>query len=78
MRLQTVEFESEHSSGALCRSGVVAEIDEDTCLALPDWAIRSGPRSTIYFEPEKVGCGLLPAAVVSIALEVVQQKLSKS
>jgi hypothetical protein len=50
-----VEYESEASSGAACSNGVVAGTDEDTCLALPEWAIRSGPRKTIYFDPEKVG-----------------------
>jgi 6-phosphofructokinase 1 len=60
-----VEYESEASSGAACGNGVVAGIDEDTCLALPEWAIRSGPRKTVYFDPEKArgagsgvwGCG---------------------
>jgi hypothetical protein len=53
IRLHTVEYESEASSGAACGNGV-AGIDEDTCLALPEWAIRSGPRASVYFEPEKV------------------------
>jgi hypothetical protein len=53
IRLHTVEYESELSSGAACGNGVVAGIDEDTCLALPEWAIRSGPRKTVYFDPEK-------------------------
>ena len=54
IRLHTVEYESEESSGASCGNGVVAGIDEDTCLALPEWAIRSGPRGTIYFDPSQV------------------------
>ena len=28
--------------------------DEEVCVPLPDYAIRSGPRSSIFFQPEKV------------------------
>lgn len=41
-------------AGATCASGENNTFDEDTCLVLPEWAIRSGPRETIYFDPEKV------------------------
>lgn len=40
--------------GATCANGEDNTFDEDTCLVLPEWAIRSGPRKTIYFDPEKV------------------------
>lgn len=40
--------------GAQCANGESNTFDEDTCLVLPEWAIRSGPRKSIYFEPEKV------------------------
>ncbi len=28
---------------------------EGECVPLPQYAIRSGPRKTIYWQPEKVG-----------------------
>ncbi len=28
--------------------------DEEVCVPLPDYAIRSGPRNCIFFQPEKV------------------------
>jgi hypothetical protein len=40
--------------GATCANGENNTFDEDTCLVLPEWAIRSGPREKIYFDPEKV------------------------
>jgi hypothetical protein len=42
------------TAGATCANGENNTFDEDTCLVLPEWAIRSGPRGTIYFDPEKV------------------------
>lgn len=41
-------------AGATCANGENNTFDEDTCLVLPEWAIRSGPRGTVYFDPEKV------------------------
>lgn len=46
--------------GATCANGENNTFDEDTCLVLPEWAIRSGPRGTIYFDPEKVGVAADP------------------
>jgi hypothetical protein len=43
--------------GATCADGADNVFDEDTCLVLPEWSIRSGPRKTIYFDPEKVCTG---------------------
>ena len=40
--------------GAVCANGEQNTFDEDTCLILPEWAIRSGPRRKVYFEPNKV------------------------
>lgn len=31
--------------------------DEDSCILLPEWAIRAGPRKTVYFDPQEVRQG---------------------
>ena len=30
--------------------------DEDSCLLLPEWSLRSGPRRTVYHNPKEVRC----------------------
>ena len=40
-------------TGSFCADGVVGS-DEDTCILLPEWSIRCGPRKTIYFDPKTV------------------------
>lgn len=49
MRLQNGSW----CTGSFCAEGVVSG-DEDTCIVLPEWAIRCGPRKTIYFDPKQV------------------------
>ena len=40
--------------GAFCADGMASNGDEDSCLLLPEWAIRSGPRRTTYHNPKEV------------------------
>lgn len=60
IRLHTVEFESAQSAGSFCADGVLTQGDEDSCILLPEWAIRCGPRKTIYFNPKQVRAALSP------------------
>jgi 6-phosphofructokinase 1 len=53
VRLHTVEYESEQSAGAYCPHGIAIG-EDDQCLVLPEWAIRCGPRKTIYHDPQQV------------------------
>lgn len=41
-------------TGAFCADGMVTLGDEDSCILLPEWCIRGGPRRTIYFDPKEV------------------------
>ncbi|KIZ06337.1 hypothetical protein MNEG_1619 [Monoraphidium neglectum] len=75
IRLHTVEYESEASSGAVCGNGVMAGTDEDTCLALPEWAIRSGPRKTIYFDPSQVTAAIVTCGGLCPGLNDVVQNI---
>ncbi|KAI8470369.1 MAG: phosphofructokinase family protein [Monoraphidium minutum] len=74
IRLHTVEYESEDSSGASCGNGA-SGIDEDTCLALPEWAIRSGPRKNIYFEPSQVTAAIVTCGGLCPGLNDVVQNI---
>ena len=52
--LNTMVFEGPESSGSSCQGGIFNS-DEGVCVPLPPYAIRSGPRKDIYFNPDKVG-----------------------
>lgn len=41
--------------GAFCADGMATVGDEDSCILLPEWAVRCGPRKTIYHDPKSVG-----------------------
>ncbi len=51
--LNTMRYESEASSGSSCVGGIFNS-DDGTCVPLPPYALRSGPRDTIYWEPKDV------------------------
>lgn len=40
-------------AGAFCADGQATVGDEDSCIILPEWTIRCGPRKTIYFDPKQ-------------------------
>ena len=48
-----MRYESEASSGSSCVGGIFNS-DDGTCVPLPPYALRSGPRDTIYWEPKDV------------------------
>ena len=41
------------SAGAGCPQGIL-DLNEGICIPLPPWALRSGPRKTIYYQPSEV------------------------
>ncbi len=53
VQLSIVRYESEESSGSSCANGLFNP-DEQECMILPPYAIRSGPRKIIYWEPQQV------------------------
>eukprot|EP01025_Chloroclados_australasicus_P013305 TRINITY_DN16286_c0_g1_i1.p1 TRINITY_DN16286_c0_g1~~TRINITY_DN16286_c0_g1_i1.p1 ORF type:complete len:540 (+),score=59.24 TRINITY_DN16286_c0_g1_i1:180-1799(+) len=53
-----------------------AQLREDSELAeLPPWAIRSGPRGTIYYEPEKVNAAIVTCGGLCPGLNDVVQNI---
>ena len=47
--------EEAQRAGSACLSGFTD--DDGTCLVLPEFAIRSGPRKDIYWDPSQVWLG---------------------
>ena len=67
--LNTMVYESPSSSGSSCQGGIYNS-DEGTCVPLPPYAIRSGPRHDIYFDPDKVSCPLPGASSIPQGLGI--------
>ncbi|KAG2435483.1 hypothetical protein HYH02_011778 [Chlamydomonas schloesseri] len=75
IRLHTVEFESTESAGSFCADGVLTNGDEDSCILLPEWAIRCGPRKTIYFDPKQVSAAVVTCGGLCPGLNDVVQNI---
>lgn len=56
--------------GAFCADGMVNQGDEDTCILLPEWAVRCGPRKTIYMDPAQVGASVCVCVCVCVRVRV--------
>jgi len=75
VRLHTVEYESADSAGAFCADGMATVGDEDSCILLPEWAIRSGPRKTIYHDPKQVCAAVVTCGGLCPGLNDVVQNV---
>ncbi|MEW5303819.1 MAG: hypothetical protein WDW36_006474 [Sanguina aurantia] len=75
IRLHTVEYESRTSAGAFCLDGSANVGDEDSCIMLPEWAIRCGPRKTIYLDPKKVCAAVVTCGGLCPGLNDVVQNI---
>ncbi|KAF5833218.1 phosphofructokinase family protein [Dunaliella salina] len=75
VRLHTVEYESQESAGAFCADGIATFGDEDVCLVLPEWAIRCGPRKTIYADPTQVSAAVVTCGGLCPGLNDVIQNI---
>lgn len=72
--LNTMVFEGPHSSGSSCQGGIYNSEDE-TCVPLPPYAIRSGPRRQIYFEPKEVTAAIVTCGGLCPGLNDVIQNI---
>eukprot|EP00197_Chlamydomonas_leiostraca_P002526 CAMPEP_0202857440 /NCGR_PEP_ID=MMETSP1391-20130828/375_1 /ASSEMBLY_ACC=CAM_ASM_000867 /TAXON_ID=1034604 /ORGANISM="Chlamydomonas leiostraca, Strain SAG 11-49" /LENGTH=499 /DNA_ID=CAMNT_0049536237 /DNA_START=96 /DNA_END=1596 /DNA_ORIENTATION=- len=75
VRLHTVEYESPDSAGAFCADGMATVGDEDSCILLPEWAIRCGPRKTIYHDPHQVCAAVVTCGGLCPGLNDVVQNI---
>lgn len=71
--LNAVRYESVESSGASCATGVTDE--GGACVVLPDWAKRSGPRKSIYWNPKQVTAAVVTCGGLCPGLNDVVQNI---
>jgi len=71
--LKTIRYEDHRSSGAGCEG--IIDIENDLCIPLPGWAIRSGPRRNIYFEPRKVTAAIVTCGGLCPGLNDIIQNI---
>ena len=54
--------------------GLYNSVDQ-TCMPLPDWARRSGPRRTIYYDPAQVTAAVVTCGGLCPGLNDVIQNI---
>ncbi|MEW5314699.1 MAG: hypothetical protein WDW38_006172 [Sanguina aurantia] len=62
-------------ASAFCLDGSANVGDEDSCIMLPEWAIRCGPRKTIYLDPKKVCAAVVTCGGLCPGLNDVVQNI---
>jgi 6-phosphofructokinase 1 len=72
--LNTMVYESPDSSGSSCQGGIYNQ-EEGVCIPLPPYAIRSGPRHDIYFDPDKVTAAIVTCGGLCPGLNDVVQNI---
>ncbi|KAK3262314.1 hypothetical protein CYMTET_28823, partial [Cymbomonas tetramitiformis] len=75
--LQAVHYSSQRSSGATCLGGlpIVTDFQGMTCIPLPSWGMRAGPRETIYFNPKTVKAAIVTCGGLCPGLNDVVRSL---
>lgn len=71
--MRTTRYESEASSGSSCWNGL--QMADGTCMPLPLWAIRSGPRRQIYYDPQEVTAAVVTCGGLCPGLNDVIQNI---
>ncbi|KIZ06380.1 hypothetical protein MNEG_1567, partial [Monoraphidium neglectum] len=59
VRLHTAIYESDKVTGLKAPKAVMDALQEDEDATFPEWAIRSGPRETIFFDPAQVTAAIV-------------------
>lgn len=72
--IQVSRYESEDSSGASCSGGIYSTVD-DVCIPLPPYAIRSGPRKTIFADPSATTAAIVTCGGLCPGLNDVVQNI---
>lgn len=68
-----MEYESGESSGAQCQ-GLYDPVT-NSCVVMPPYALRSGPRKTIYHDPTEVNAALVTCGGLCPGLNDVVQNI---
>ncbi|XRB06807.1 ATP-dependent 6-phosphofructokinase [Pycnococcus provasolii] len=72
--IHSLEYASQESAGASCGQGGIF-LDEETCMPIPKYALRSGPRKTIYHDPSTVRCAIVTCGGLCPGLNDVVRQL---
>lgn len=76
INLHSVKFTNRESLGAGCGHGIAdVSMEDDVCLSLPTWAVRSGPRRQIYFNPKTVSAAVVTCGGLCPGLNDVVQAI---
>jgi len=76
INLHSVRFSSKDSVGGECGHGIAdVSMEDDVCLQLPTWAVRSGPRRDIYFDPKTVSAAVVTCGGLCPGLNDVVQAI---
>ena len=52
--VQSLVHGSDESIGATCQGAAIYDASDDTCIPVPPFAYRSGPREEVFFDPKEV------------------------
>eukprot|EP00873_Tetraselmis_striata_P010409 jgi/Tetstr1/430673/TSEL_020466.t1 len=74
VRLQSVQYSRIDSAGASCSQGVT-DPNDGTCIPLPPFTMRAGPRKRIYFEPKEVTAAIITCGGLCPGLNDVVQNI---
>ena len=62
--------------GSECGHGIAdVSMEDDVCLSLPTYAVRSGPRRQIYFDPKTVSAAVVTCGGLCPGLNDVVQAI---
>lgn len=77
VRISAIGFESDDSAGAsTCDSaGAVFDEEQGICIPLPPFAIRGGPRRSIYYDPKQVTAAVVTCGGLCPGLNDVVQNI---
>lgn len=77
VQLSAIRFEGADSAGATTCDSAGAVFDEanGVCIPLPPFAIRGGPRSSIYFDPGQVTAAVVTCGGLCPGLNDVVQNI---
>lgn len=65
--------------GGECGHGIAdVSMEDDVCLQLPAWAVRSGPRKQIYFDPKTVSAAVVTCGGLCPGLNDVIQAIAST
>lgn len=71
--MKIMEYETEHSSGAQCQG--LYDHETKSCIEMPPYTLRSGPRKTVYHDATEVNAALVTCGGLCPGLNDVVQNI---